>query len=119
MLRAINSRSVTTQKRAREIMGRNFFGIEKVVKYCGVQPRAWELSLLADVPRDEMKLMSVRKTCRLVAVLPDALPALRRRFRHASFEGLAKGEPGWCLIPIRRREKPPAKRNRRAKSAFA
>lgn len=60
----------TSQKRAREIMGRNFFGVEEAIKHFGVNPSRSQLAALAEIPWSEEVLAACRDTHVLVAVLP-------------------------------------------------
>jgi len=63
-------RAATSEKRAREIMGKNYFGIEEAAKYFGVQPTSAERSALANIPFSRKTLESCRDTYILVAVFP-------------------------------------------------
>src|SRR3989338_7146181 len=42
--------SSTSQKKAREIMGKNMFGIEDAIEHFGVNPSKQQLAYLAEVP---------------------------------------------------------------------
>jgi hypothetical protein len=46
----------TSQERAREIMRRNFFGVEEAIEHFGVNPSKRELAALAAVPFSEETL---------------------------------------------------------------
>jgi len=59
-----------SQKRAREIMGRNFFGIEEAIKHFGVNPTRQQLAVLSEIPFSEAVLEDLKDTHVLVAVFP-------------------------------------------------
>jgi len=101
----------TSQKRAREIMGRNFFGIKEAIKHFGVNPSKQQLAYLADVPLTEEVLASVKDTHVLVAVFPMSILDVRAKVKDESGrlfydqswynkESFAKdkGEIGWRLV---------------------
>ena len=58
----------TIQKLAREIMGKNFFGVEEAVQHFGVTPTRAQLSALAEIPFTEAELRECKDTHVLVAV---------------------------------------------------
>jgi len=58
----------TSQKRAREIMGRNMFGVEEAIRHFGVNPGRRELALLAEVPWSEEVITVHKDTHILIAV---------------------------------------------------
>lgn len=58
------------QRLAREIMGKNFFGIEEAVKHFGVSPSRKQLDYLAEIPWSEEVLEFHKDTHILVAVFP-------------------------------------------------
>lgn len=69
-----------TQSRAREIMGRNMFGIEEALECFGTSPlgrSALALSLLFEVPFTEETLMECRDTHVLVAVFRMSIVDIR------------------------------------------
>ncbi len=100
----------TSQKRAREIMGRNFFGIEEAIKHFGVNPSRAQLAYLAEVPFTEEVLESVKDTHVLVVVFPMSILDIRGKVERKLFysceyswynkEAFAKdrGEIGWRLV---------------------
>ena len=103
--------SSTSQKCARDIMGRNFFGIEEAIRYFGVNPKKTELATLSEVPFTEEVLESVKDTHVLVVVFPMSILGVRvkvkdesgRLFYDQSWynkESFAKdkGEVGWQLV---------------------
>jgi hypothetical protein len=57
----------TSQKLAREIMGKNFFGIEEAIKYFGVNPSKKQLAYLAEIPWSEEVLRACKDTHILIA----------------------------------------------------
>ena len=67
----------TSQKRAREIMGRNFFGIEEAIKHLGVNPTREQLAILSEVPYSEAMLEQCKDTHVLVAVFQLSLLGVR------------------------------------------
>ncbi|TSC97381.1 MAG: hypothetical protein Greene101447_506 [Parcubacteria group bacterium Greene1014_47] len=101
----------SSQERAREIMGRNFFGAEEAAKHFGVNPSQAQFAALREVPFSEETLMSCKDTHVLVAVFPLSILDIRakvhaepqRLFYDQSWynkEKFAKdrGETGWHLI---------------------
>jgi len=60
----------TSQKRAREIMGKNFFGVEEAIEYFGVNPTRQELAALSEIPFSEPVLEELKNSHILVAVFP-------------------------------------------------
>jgi hypothetical protein len=100
-----------SQVRAREIMGRNFFGIEEAIKHFGVNPSREQLALLAEVPFTEEVLRSSKETHVLIAVFPlsvfdisgklvdQELIYLDEWWHHAqSPVAKEKGKIGWQLV---------------------
>src|SRR5690606_10911519 len=69
----------TPQKRAREIMGRNYFGIEEATCCFGAKPSKTQLSALSEVPCPETMLELCRNTHILVAVFPFDILEIRNR----------------------------------------
>ncbi|HET9285310.1 MAG TPA: hypothetical protein VFR24_25435 [Candidatus Angelobacter sp.] len=100
----------TSQKRAREIMGRNFFGVEEAIRHFGVNPTRQQTAALSEVPYSEEVLTACKDTHVLVAVFPlsvleirGKVPRNERLFYDQSWynkESFAKdrGEVGWQLI---------------------
>jgi len=111
MVNAPGERS-TSQKLARKIMGKNFFGIEKAVKHFGVNPSKQQLAYLAEVPFSEEVLKSCKDTHVLVAVFPLSILDIRGITRKLENQTLFysqdwydkrafakdKGEVGWQLV---------------------
>lgn len=99
----------TSQKRAREIMGKNMFGVEEAIKHFGVNPTKQQLAYLAEVPFAESVLEACKDTHILVAVFPLSLLDTRGAckdqglfynqgwYNKQSF-AKEKGEVGWQLI---------------------
>ncbi len=99
----------TSQKRAREIMGKNIFGVEEAIKHFGVNPTKQQLAYLAEVPFAESVLEACKDTHVLVAVFPLSLLDIRGAckdqglfynqdwYNKQSF-AKEKGEVGWQLI---------------------
>lgn len=102
----------TSQKLAREIMGKNFFGIEEAIQHFGVNPTKQQLAALAEVPFSEEVLKSCKDTHVLVAVFPLSILDIRGHARKQSDRTLFysqdwydkqafakdKGEVGWQLV---------------------
>jgi len=100
----------TSQKRAREIMGRNFFGIEEAIKHFGVNPSRVQTAALSDIPFTEEVLESCKDTHVLVSVFPMSILDIRGKVERKLFyshedswynkEAFAKdrGEIGWRLV---------------------
>ena len=100
----------TSQKRARKIMGANFFGVEEAIKYLGVNPTRQQTATLAEIPFSEEALTASKDTHILIAVFPlstleirGKAPQNQRLFYDQSWynkESFAKerGEVSWHLI---------------------
>ena len=102
----------TSQKLAREIMGKNFFGIEEAIKHFGVNATKQQIAALAEVPFSEEVLQSCKDTHVLVAVFPLSILDIRGHSRKQSDRTLfysqdwydkqafasEKAELGWHLI---------------------
>lgn len=71
--------ATTTQKAARAIMGKNFFGIEEAVTHFDVRPTRSQLSALAEIPFTEAELREAKDTHVLVAVFPLSILDIRDR----------------------------------------
>ena len=69
--------SSTLQKLAREIMGKNFFGIEDAIKYLGIKPTKQQLACLNVVPWGDDVLEFCKDTHILVAVFPLSILDIR------------------------------------------
>jgi len=97
-----------SQKRAREIMGRSFFGVEEAIKHFGVNPTPQQLAALSEIPFSEAVLEQSKDTHVLVAVFPLSLLEIRGKVESKLFydqswynkESFAKarGEVTWQLI---------------------
>ena len=99
-----------SQVKAREIMGKNFFGVEEAQKHFGVTPTKAQLGYLAEIPFTEEDLMACKDTHVLVAVLPMTLLEVRGKVERKLFyshddawynnQAFAneKAEMGWYLI---------------------
>jgi len=100
----------TSHKQARAIMGRNFFGVEEVIKHFGVNPSKQQLAYLAEVPFTEEVLKFCKDTHVLVAVFPMSILDIRSKVERKLFyshddawynkQAFAndKGEIGWQLV---------------------
>jgi hypothetical protein len=104
------SGGTTDQKRAREIMGTNFFGVEESVKYFGVNSSRQQLAVLSEIPFSEAVLEKSKNTHILVAVFPLSILEIRKIVKRSHFyrhedawynkQNFTKecGEAGWQLI---------------------
>lgn len=102
----------TSQKLAREIMAKNFFGIEEAIKHFGVNATKQQHADLAEVPFSEEVLKSCKDTHVLVAVFPLSILDIRGITKKQSDRTLSnnqnwydeqvfakdKGEVGWQLV---------------------
>jgi hypothetical protein len=100
----------TSQKLAREIMGKNMFGVEDAQKHFGVIPTKAQLGYLAEIPFSEEVLKACKDTHVLVAVIPLTILEIRGKVEHKLFyshedawyntQAFAseKAELGWHLI---------------------
>ena len=98
----------TSQKRAREIMGKNFFGVEEAIKHFGVTPTDRQRVALSEIPFSEEVLEQSKKTHILVAVFPLSILEIRGKVDSKLFynqdwynkEDFAKdhGEVSWQLV---------------------
>jgi len=97
----------TSQKRAREIMEKNFFGIEEAIKYFGVNPSEEQLKTLSEIPFSEEVLQKTKDTHVLVAVFPLSILDIRGKTKHLFYnqdwynqQDFAKdyGKIGWQLV---------------------
>jgi len=99
----------TSQKSAREIMSKNFFGIEEAIKYYGVNPTSQQRSALAEIPFSEAVLQECKDTHILIAIFPVSVLDIRGKVQDKKLfysqdwynkESFAKErkEIGWQLI---------------------
>jgi len=100
----------TSQKRAREIMGKSFFGIEEAIKHFGVNPTRQQLATLSEIPFSEAVLEQSKDTHVLVAVFPLSILEVRGKVERKLFyshedawynkQSFAKerGEVTWQLV---------------------
>jgi hypothetical protein len=98
----------TSHKRAREIMGKNFFGVEEAIKHFGVNPSKQQFAALAEVPFTEAVLEEYKNTHVLVAVFPLSILEIRGKMTSKLFydqswynqESFAKdrGDVNWQLV---------------------
>lgn len=101
---------------AREIMGKNFFGVEEGMRYFGVNPLERKffldhLAVLAEIPFTEFELGRCKDTHILAAVFPSSILDLRGWVERGLFLDhedawysalvFAKKREGskWCLFP--------------------
>ncbi len=100
----------TSQKRAREIMGRNFFGVEEAIQHFGFNPTKPQLVALAEIPLTEAELIEKKDSHILVAVFPISILEIRGKVQRQLFyvhekawynnEAFAneKGDASWQLV---------------------
>jgi hypothetical protein len=100
----------TSRKRAREIMGKNFFGIEEATKYFEVNPTPDQLAILSEIPFSETVLRQSRNTHILIAVFPISILEIRDKVERKLFcnheaawynnqpFAMERGEVNWQLI---------------------
>ncbi len=101
----------TSQKRACEIMGKNFFGVAEAIGHFGFNPSKQQLAALAEIPFTEGVLESCKDTHVLVVVFPlsileirgGKIPSGQRLFYGQDWynkQAFAKdrGEMGWKLV---------------------
>jgi len=69
----------TNQKRAREIMGDNMFGVEQAIAHFGINPSRQQIAALAEIPFSEATLEACKKTHVLVAVFPLSILEIRSK----------------------------------------
>ena len=69
--------ATASQKRAREIMRRNCFGIEEAIRHFGVNPSRQQLAALAEVPFTEATLEECKNTHVLMTVFPLSIFEIR------------------------------------------
>ncbi len=65
--------------RARQIMGKNFFGLEEAGEHFGIKPSKKDLADLATIPYSEAVLTACKDTHVLIAVLPFSLLDVRKK----------------------------------------
>ncbi len=96
---------------AREIMGKNFFGIPEAMKHFGVNPTRRQLAILSEIPFTPEELMMCKDTHILVAVFPLSICDLRSKvanntktlfYKQDWYDNQTfandKGETSWRLI---------------------
>jgi len=105
----------TSPKRAREIMGKNFFGVEEAIQYFGLDP-SQDFGVLKKIPFSETLLNRVKDTHILVALFPLSILEIRKKVpqlfnpRNKWFEdkrekfSRLRSEPRWMLL--RKKEAP-------------
>lgn len=103
-------RDTTNPERAREIMGKNFFGIEEAIKYYKINPTHQQLATLSDVPFSTRVLKRSYSTHVLVAVFPLSILDIRDKVKRSLFYShdnawynnqtfaKEKGEVAWQLV---------------------
>ena len=97
----------TSQKRARAIMGKNYFGIEEAIQHFGVNPTRQQLDFLSKIPFSEADLNETKDSHILVAVFPLSILDVRDKvlclfwdltwYNDESFAN-NRGETKWHLV---------------------
>jgi len=108
---AINGGTEPTisQQKAREIMGKNMFGIEEAVRHFGISPTYGQLAVLSAIPFTEEELQQRKDTHVLVAVFPLSILEIREKvddkrlfYDQDWYDGQAfakeYGQVGWQLV---------------------
>ena len=75
-----------SQKTAREIMGKNYFGVEEAKIYFGVNPSQQQLAALSVVPFSEAVLKECKHTHILVAVFTLSMKDVKGKVAHGMGE---------------------------------
>jgi hypothetical protein len=99
----------SSQQRAREIMGKNFFGVEEAIRHFGANPTRRQLANLSEVPFSETTLQQCKDTHVLVAVFPLSIRGAREKVQGKGLfydqkwyneEAFAseRGEVSWQLV---------------------
>jgi len=98
----------TSQKRAREIMGKSMFGVEEAIQHFGVNPTRRQFAVLLEIPFTEDVLKKCKDTHLLVAVFPMSILDIRKKVQgkglldNQAYEKEAfaeeQGEIGWQLV---------------------
>lgn len=79
LLFVTRNKSMTSQRIARKIMGKNFFGIEEAIRYFGIKPTNEQLLALVRVPFNEDELREVKETHLLIALFPLSILDIRKK----------------------------------------
>ena len=77
--------ATVSQKRAREIMGKNFFGIEEAINHFEVDPTRRQLASLSEIPFSEAVLEQSKNTHVLVVVFPLSILEIRGKVERNLF----------------------------------
>ncbi|MEK7209601.1 MAG: hypothetical protein AAB670_01610 [Patescibacteria group bacterium] len=102
--------ATTGQKRAREIMGYNFFGVEEAIRHFGMNPTRQQTTILSEIPFSEVMLEQHKNSHILVAMFPLSILEIRGKvvqdqrlfyeqdwYNKQAF-AKEKGETGWQLV---------------------
>jgi hypothetical protein len=105
-----NDEPTSNQNRAREIMGKNFVGVEEAIKHFGVNPTRQQLAALLEIPFSEAMLQQSKDTHVLAAVFPLSILEIRDKvenklfYNHEAawyneqFFAKERGEVKWQLV---------------------
>jgi len=88
MIEAINKKEekVTNPFLAREIMGKNMFGVEEAIRYFGVHPDVIEMTEVSEIPWSVEVLKKAKNTHLLVAVFPLSILEIKERVDSMLFQ---------------------------------
>jgi hypothetical protein len=84
-IRGMRFEPSASQKQARELMGRNFFGIEEAVRHFSVEPSESQLVALSRIPFEETIIESRKNTHILAAVFPLSITDILSRVNRDLF----------------------------------
>ncbi len=76
---------ITSQRRAREIMGKNCFGVEEAIKHFRINPTKQQLNRFAEIPFSEAVLQECKDTHVLVAVFSFSILEIRGKITSKLF----------------------------------
>ena len=76
---------IIDQKRAREIMGKNFFGVEEAIKYFDVNPSDEQFTTFLEIPFSETVLQELKDSHVLVAIFPISILEIRAKVERKLF----------------------------------
>lgn len=69
----------TSQEMARQVMGRNFFGVEEAIRHFKVRPSEKDMEALDQIPFTQDELQQAKDTHLLVAVFPLSLLQIKEK----------------------------------------
>lgn len=94
-----------SQRRARDIMGANMFGVQDAIHHFGLDPTVQQLTAMSEVPFTEKLLQDRKDSHVLVAVFPLSIAIIKNKITALEFDISNtdlpindQGEPKWHLI---------------------